>query len=140
MYLVRAFVVWLVIIFAESVHGTLRQLLLAPLVGDFPARRIAFFVGLLLIFLIAYFFAGWMRAENTKQLLAAGLLWATLTLIFEFALGFFVLGYSRERVFEDYDASRGGMMGFGLVFLVFAPLLAAKLRGTERQKQKLKRS
>jgi hypothetical protein len=42
MYLWRAFLVWLVIIFAESVHGALRQILLAPLIGDFPARRIAF--------------------------------------------------------------------------------------------------
>jgi hypothetical protein len=129
MYLWRAFLVWLAIIFAESVHGALRQILLAPLIGDFPARRIAFFVGMALIFLIARAFIGWVRARGAKELLLAGLLWAVLTLLFEFGLGFFVLGYSRERMYEDYDVSRGGLMGFGLLFMVFAPWLAAKLRG-----------
>lgn len=129
MYLVRAFAVWLLIIFAESLHGTVRQILIAPLIGDFPARRIAFFVGLLLIFLIAYFSVRWIRAGNKKQLFAIGSLWAILTLSFEFALGFLVLGYTRERVFEDYQVSRGGLMGFGIIFIFFAPYLAAKLRG-----------
>lgn len=129
MYLLRGFSVWLVIVFVESVHGTLRQLFLAPIVGDFPARRIAFFTGMALIFLIAYLFIRWIRAENAKQLFAVGLMWAILTLLFEFGLGNFVLNYSRERMLEDYDVSRGGLMGFGIVFMIFAPVLAAKLRG-----------
>ena len=129
MYAVRGFAIWLLIMFTESVHGTIRQLFLAPLVGDFPARRIAFFVGMLLIFLITFFFIRWIRAETTKQLFTVGLMWAILTLAFEFGLGFFVLGYSRERMFEDYDISHGGLMGFGIAFMIFAPFLAAKLRG-----------
>lgn len=88
MYLARAFAVWLVIIFAETVHGMLRQIFLAPVVGDFTARRIAFFVGLLLIFLIAYLFIRWIDAPTAKSLLLVGLLWAILTLLFELALGF----------------------------------------------------
>jgi hypothetical protein len=127
MYL-RAFAVWLIIIFAESVHGTLRQLLLAPLIGDFKARRIAFFVGMLIILAIAYLFIRWIDAPNTKSLFAVGLMWMILTACFEFGLGLFLLNYSWERMFEDYDVSRGGLMGFGLVFMFFAPSLAAKLR------------
>jgi len=33
----RALAVWLLIVVAESIHGTLRQLFLAPLIGDLPA-------------------------------------------------------------------------------------------------------
>ena len=134
MFLLRGFAVWLLIMFAESIHGTLRQLFLAPLVGDFTARRMAFFTGMLLIFLTACLFINWVRARNSIQLFSIGLLWAILTLLFEFGLGFFVLGYSRERMFEDYDVSRGGLMGFGIAFMVFAPFLAAKLRGVKRRK------
>ena len=135
MYLLRGFLIWLVIVFAESVHGTLRQLFLAPVVGDFPARRISFFTGMALIFLITYVFIGWIRAENAKQLFVVGLIWAILTLLFEFGLGLFVLGYSYERMFEDYDVPRGGLMGFGLLFMVFAPFLAAKLRGMRKAQE-----
>lgn len=131
MYLVRAFWVWLLIMFAESVHGMLRQFFLVPLVGDFTARRIGFFVGIGLIFLIAYFFIGWIAAVPAKSLFLVGALWAILTLVFEFALGLLILGYSRERIFEDYNVSRGGLMGFGLIFMLFAPVIAAKIRGLD---------
>ncbi len=133
MYIFRALAVLLVIIFAESVHGTLRQLFLAPLVGDFMARRIAFFVAILLIFLITYFFIRWISAPNVKSLFAVGLIWMILMTLFEFGLGILVMNYSWERMFEDYDVSRGGLMGFGLLFMIFAPWLAAKLRGRKSQ-------
>ncbi len=134
MYLLRAFLVWLLIIFAESVHGTLRQIFLVPAIGDFSARRIAFFTGMLLIFLIAWLYVRWIRAENVKQLLLVGLLWAGLTLLFELGLGFFVLNYSSERILEDYDVSRGGLMAFGLAYMIFAPFLAAKIREKFRKR------
>ena len=129
MYIFRALAVLLVIIFAESVHGTLRQLFLAPLIGDFAARRIAFFVGISLIFLITYFFIRWINVPNVKSLFAVGLMWMILMTLFEFGLGLLVMNYSWARMFEDYDISRGGLMGFGLLFMIFAPWLAAKLRG-----------
>jgi hypothetical protein len=129
MFLIRGFAIWLLIIFVESIHGTLRQIFLAPLVGDFPARRIAFFVGLILIFLITYLFIRWVNAPSVKSLFAVGVVWMILTAMFEFGLGYFVLNYSWERMFEDYDLSRGGLMGFGLLFMAFAPYLAARWRG-----------
>lgn len=131
MYLLRAFAVWLVIVAVESAHGTLRKLFLAPSVGDFRARQIAVFTGSLLILGVACLFAGRIRAGTTGRLLAVGLLWLFLTLLFEFGLGLFVLNYSWERVASDYDLSRGGLMPFGLALLALAPLIAARLRGLE---------
>ncbi len=135
MYFFRSFLVWLLIIFAESIHGTLRQLFFAPLIGDFSARRVAFFSGILLIFTITYFFIRWINAPTTKKLLLVGLMWMLLTASFEFGLGYFILNYSRERIFQDYDLSRGGLMGFGLLFLFSAPVLAKKLRGDNLNKE-----
>jgi hypothetical protein len=40
MFLQRSFVVWLVLMAVEVVHGTRHTLLMAPVVGDFLARRI----------------------------------------------------------------------------------------------------
>ena len=128
MYLIKSLPVWLLIIFAESVHGTLRQIFLAPLVGDFPARRIAVFTGMILIFLITYLFIERISAPDTKALLLIGLLWTVLTFLFEVVLGIYVLGLDRARIAEDYDPTRGGLMGFGLLFIIFAPWLAARLR------------
>lgn len=134
MYLIRAFLVLLVIIFAESVHGTLRQLFLAPLIGDFSARRISFFLAVLLIFLITYFCIRWIAAPNVKSLFVVGSMWMILMTLFEFGLGHFVMNYSWEQMLVDYDISRGGLMGFGLIFMLFAPWLAAKSRRKNRDK------
>lgn len=129
MYILRAFLVWLMIMFAESVHGALRTFFLAPAVGDLRARQISFFSGTLLILLITCFFIRWIRAATMKSLFFVGLMWMVLTVLFEFCLGHLILGYSWKRMFEDYDITRGGLMAFGLLFMIVAPLLAARLRG-----------
>lgn len=136
MILLRALAVWLIIITVESVHGTLRTLFLAPVVGNFQARQISFFTGVLLIFGITFFFIRWIAAPSVKSLFAVGLLWMILTALFEYGLGIFVMNYSWKRMFEDYDLSRGGLMAFGLLFMIFAPLLAAKLRGIKTEMAK----
>ena len=127
MFLIRAFLVWLLIVFAESVNGTLRRIFIEPAIGDFPARRAGFFVGMLLIFLVAFFLIRWIRAHNLKELFLIGLMWMILTACFELGLGL-LLGYPRDRILEDYDPNRGGLMGFGLLYMVFVPWLAATLR------------
>ena len=129
MYLLRALVVWLVIVAVESAHGTLRELFLAPLVGDFRARQFSVFTGSLLILFIAWLSVRWIGAGSTGRLLMVGLLWLCLTVLFEFGLGLYVLGYSWERVASDYDLSRGALMPFGLALLALAPFIAARLRG-----------
>ncbi|HQR32335.1 MAG TPA: hypothetical protein PLK30_06340 [Blastocatellia bacterium] len=131
-YALRGIAVWGVIILAESLHGTAREILLKPVVGDFRARQIAFFTGMVLILGIALLFVRWLRAERRHQLLQIGCIWMVLTLVFEFALGLLVLGYTWERMIEDYNLLKGGLMGLGLLWLLFAPLLAARLRGESR--------
>lgn len=53
---------------------------------------------------------------------------SVLTVLFEVALGRYTLGLSWERIVEDYDATGGGHLGFGLWFMAVAHTLAAKLR------------
>lgn len=131
MFLLRAMAVWLIIVCVESGHGTLRTLFLAPYVGDFQSRRITVFTGSLLILLIAYLFIRWIRAETTFSLIVVGAVWLALTILFEVSLGRFVLGFSWERLASDYDISRGGLLPFGLIFLMLSPLIAARLRGSK---------
>ncbi|WP_449416249.1 hypothetical protein [Phormidium nigroviride] len=123
----KAIVVWLAIVFAETLHGTARTLWLVPYIGDLPARQISFFTGSILILAIATLFVQWLHASHT-QLLRVGALWAILTLAFEIGLGRWILGYSWERILADYNPLQGGLMAFGLVILTFAPLIATKLR------------
>ncbi len=124
----RGFTVWLIIIGAEILHGILRTLFLEPFVGDFRARQIAVLTGALIILTIAFFFVGWLRAANYFQLFIIGIFWLILTISFEIILGRFVLNLSWERIGEDYNILNGGLLPFGLLVLLFSPLIAAKIR------------
>jgi hypothetical protein len=124
----RALLAWLMLVIAESVHGVLRQLFLVPVIGDLPARQVGVFVGSAIVFAVAWLCIRWIGARRRREQFAVGAAWVALIVAFEVSLGI-ALGYSRERMLSDYDVANGGWMGFGLLFLLFAPALAAKARG-----------
>jgi hypothetical protein len=124
----RSFEVWLVIAAAESLHGTFRTIFLSPVVGDFRARQIAVFSGSIIIVAIAIVFRLWMNARSLAEQAVAGAFWVLLTLAFEIALGRLAMDLAWDRIFSDYDLSHGGLMPFGLLILLLAPAIAARIR------------
>ncbi|MBD2465035.1 hypothetical protein H6G89_28930 [Oscillatoria sp. FACHB-1407] len=128
MIFLKGFIIWLVLMLVESLHGMARMLWLVPRIGDLPARQISLLTGSLLILVITVLFVRWLHASRVSQLIGVGLLWAVLTIGFEIGLGR-MLGYSWERIGSDYNLLKGGFMAFGLVWLTFSPLIAARLRG-----------
>ncbi|MDB5842831.1 MAG: hypothetical protein JWP79_141 [Polaromonas sp.] len=124
----RALALLALIIVAEVANGTVRTLFVAPLVGDFTARQIGTATGCMLIGLIAWFGSPWLRATNARAQWAVGLLWLTLMLGFELAVGRLVAGASWQRLAEDYNLARGGLLGLGMLWLLCAPRLAAAVR------------
>jgi hypothetical protein len=125
--LLRSFEVWLLIAAAESLHGTLREALIAPRIGDFRARQIAVFSGSAIIIAIAFLFRKWINARSMSESLEAGAFWVVLTLAFEIGLGRLVMGLPWDRILSDYDIVRGGLMPIGLVIMLLAPAIAARL-------------
>ncbi|HZF13428.1 MAG TPA: hypothetical protein VFE33_31940 [Thermoanaerobaculia bacterium] len=124
----RALAIWLLLMTAEVIHGTLRTLFLAPRVGDFLARQIAVGTGSLIILGIVALTRRWLRAESARSQLGVGLLWVVLTLVLEIGLGRLVFGFPWERILSDYDLPRGGLMPLGLLVMALAPLLVARRR------------
>jgi len=124
----RAVAAWLLIIAAESVQGTLRQLYLAPVIGDLHARQLGVLTGTVIIAVITWLLIGWIRPAGARTLLGIGALWVVLTLIFELGLGR-LLGFSWSRLLADYDPRAGGWMAIGLLVMLWLPWLAARFRG-----------
>lgn len=148
----RALAVWLLIIACEAIHGTLRTLFLAPVIGDFPARQVSVFTGIVIIFTIAWFTHRWMMVlpkaaaspsrhsreggnpaslapitSSTRTLWHIGAMWVLLTVVFEVTLGL-LLGLSWQRILEDYDLRNGGLMLFGLMAMFATPWVVARIR------------
>lgn len=126
----RAFAVWILIFALEVVHGILRTMWLVPLVGDLRARQIGVLTGSLLILVVALLAIRWIGARGRRDLLRVGLLWVVLMISAEVLLGRVVFGCPWSRIAEDFDVSRGGLLGFGMLVLAVAPWLAWRLRHT----------
>jgi hypothetical protein len=127
----KAMLVWLLIIAIESVQGVLRNVFLAPVIGDFAARQIGVLFGAAVIVLVAWLMAPWLNLQGRAQFAVAGLLWVGLTVAFELSLGL-ALGLPWQRMAADYDITSGGLLGLGLIVLAFAPYAAARLRAIGR--------
>ncbi|PIP02400.1 MAG: hypothetical protein COW18_13770 [Zetaproteobacteria bacterium CG12_big_fil_rev_8_21_14_0_65_54_13] len=123
--------VWVLIVIAESMHGIIRQLYIVPLTGELAARQLGVLIGSAIIFAIAWGSVRWINARSFGAQFIVGLLWVVLIVLFEFSLGA-ALGYSRQRMFSDYNMAEGGLMPLGLLFMLFAPALAARLRGLHK--------
>ncbi len=121
----RALVVWVLIALAETLHGNRRVRYLNRLVGDGRARQIEVFTGSAIIFAIAWACVPWIGAVGRTELLAVGALWLERMLAFDIAFGRWGFTAAWQRIGAEFDLRRGGLLGLGMPFVLFAPLLAA---------------
>jgi hypothetical protein len=117
--LLRAVLVWLLFIVAESAQGALRRVVFGP-VADLAVRQVSVAIGAVVVFLIAWLFRRWLALRSAGAALAVGVLWVALTVVFELALQG-LLGRSWTALAADYDIARGGLMPLGLLAMALAP-------------------
>jgi hypothetical protein len=127
--IIKAVVIWFLLILAEILHGVLRAVLLVPHVGEFRSSQIGVFTGSAIILVIATLTVRWIGTARPAQLLGIGVIWLVLMVTFEILFGRFVVGASWERLASDYNVPQGGLMPFGLLILALSPLIAARIRG-----------
>ncbi len=130
----RALLIWLLLIAAETAHGIVRTLYLVPVVGDLPSRQIGVATGSILILVIVWVTLPWLGAVGRRQWFGVGALWVVLMIAFEVALGRWVIGYSWSRIGADFNLADGGLLPLGLLVVLLAPWLAARLRRLENRR------
>ncbi|MCL1940121.1 MAG: hypothetical protein FWG04_05615 [Desulfovibrionaceae bacterium] len=123
----KSLLIWLAIIPIAIINGVLREKILTHIIGNY-----AFFVsGIILIsaiFIITWIFLPRLGKGSQKTYIVIGLLWAALTVIFEFCMGIFVSGFSISQIITAYDITTGNIWLVVVIFTGFSPWLTAKLR------------
>ena len=130
--ILRALLVWLLIVAAESVQGSLRRMLFDPDV-EFVVRQVSVLTGALIIFAITWACIRWLRIRSTVGALGVGVLWVALTLAFEIVIGR-ALGLSWARIASDYDLLHGGLMPLDLLAMALTPWAVRRLEAERRLK------
>lgn len=123
----KALVVWTGILILAVLNGLFRELVLMPYLD--PAAAFVSSGVLLsgLILIAAFLSLPWLGARRGPELVAIGLGWAALTLVFEFSFGLWQ-GKSWQVMSEAYTFRDGNIWPIVLVVTACAPYLAARVR------------
>ncbi|MCJ7801818.1 MAG: hypothetical protein MUP82_05620, partial [Candidatus Marinimicrobia bacterium] len=84
---------WFVLLFLAILNGIIREAtykpLLEPYIGNW-AHQISSITGITLFFIAIYLFLKYTKSDFTKRdLLNIGIMWMAMTIIFEFAFGYY---------------------------------------------------
>jgi hypothetical protein len=126
--LFRAVVVWFGILILASLNGALRDLIVAPRIGDTIARAISTVILCGLILLVTWYTIRWVGPQSPKQALGVGALWLVLTLCFEFGAGRYA-GKPWSVILADYNIMRGRIWLLVLIVTFLAPYCVSRMRG-----------
>lgn len=114
--IVKVLITWVIFIPIPIINGVVRNFVYAPVVGELLAHQIstaiAVFTFLLLIF---YRFKTEIMSLSEKTLFLIGLIWVTITVLFEFIFGYYVAGNSLDKLLADYNILAGRVW---IIFLV----------------------
>jgi hypothetical protein len=125
---VRAGLVWLVLLAGMMANGAFRVLVLQPRLGEDAARQAACVSGIAVILVLAALARRWLGAADVQSQVAVGVVWLVLTVDFELLFGHYVSGLSFESLAAEYDVSRGRLWPLVLIVVLAAPWLTSALR------------
>lgn len=124
----KALMIWAAILVLAILNGALREAFLIPWLGTVPGLVLSGVLLSAFIIGVTYVALPWLDARRVSQLLAVGLGWFALTLVFEFSLGVWQ-GKSWSVLLEAYTFKGGNIWPVVLLVTALAPYIAARLRG-----------
>jgi hypothetical protein len=125
--LVKSILIWLSMLPLAILNGGLRDKIIAPLIGMEYARPISAFTLCLLIFVVSLLFIPKLGKGSRKDYIFVGLLWISLTIIFETGMGL-SLGNRLEEIIAAYNITTGDLWLLVVIFIGIVPYLSAKIR------------
>jgi hypothetical protein len=126
--LARGAVIWLGILVLASLNGAVRDLLVAPRIGDTIARALSTVILCGLVLWVTWASIRWLGPRGPGEALALGLFWVALTLTFEVAAGR-LSGKPWSVILADYHVLRGRIWILVPIVTLFAPRWTAAARG-----------
>jgi hypothetical protein len=126
----RAAGAWLIMVPAAVLNGLARDNTLAPLFGKTVALPLSGATLSALIFAIAWFTIPRLGLRQKSACWLVGLLWAALTLAFEYGFGHYVAERPWREINRLFDVTEGNLLILVVAVLLTAPRITAGLRKT----------
>ena len=125
--LIKVLLFWLPMIALAFLNATLRELLFVKYFSDLKAHQLSTLTLSILCVVYTWLVFPFLKITNTSEAFAAGFLWATLTILFEFGLGL-ATGKRMPELLQQYNLAAGNTWPLFLLILFFAPFIVLRLR------------
>jgi len=119
--------IWPVFVVAAIANGVTRDYFYKPIVGDLASHQISTVIFICIILIITYLFLGRLKASYRNiDLIAIGIIWMIITIIFEFSFGHYVAGHSWDKLIADYNVFKGRIWSLVLLTTLTAPYITGR--------------
>jgi hypothetical protein len=124
----RALLTWLLFIPIAMLNGAVRQFMIEPRTGALAAHQLSVLTASVAFVVLGYFM---LRKEvcgtNSKTLFVIGSAWVVMTVVFEYALGYFISGLTWREMLHNYNVFKGRFWTLLLITIAATPWLVKKL-------------
>lgn len=128
MKIIKALLIWLVILGAAFLNGGLRELVLVPSLGMPYALILSGVILSVCVLVIAVIAVPKLGPMTTHEALGIGVFWLLLTLLFEFGFGRLVQHKPWRELLGAYTFAGGNVWPIVLLVVVLAPVIAQRFR------------
>lgn len=116
--------IWLLLVVFFIVNGTVRNYVYAPVIGEWEGHVASSLIGIGFIFLVTYLSLKYLlTGYSSVDLILIGTLWFSLTVVFEFGFGHYIMGHSWGNLLADYNILKGRVWSLVLLSTLTAPYI-----------------
>jgi hypothetical protein len=123
-------IAWIPMVFIAVANGMLREFGYGKQMSELRAHQLSSVTGI--AFLAGYIWLVSLRwpIRSSGQAFAIGLIWLTLTVVFEFTFGHYVAKHSWSRLLHDYNIFAGRLWALVLMAVAISPYVIFRIRSS----------
>jgi multisubunit Na+/H+ antiporter MnhB subunit len=119
---------WPAMVVIGIINGVIREFGYKRYVGELIAHQISTLTAVMLFGVFTYALSFKWRIESAAQAFKIGLIWLTLTVLFEFLFGHYVMKNSWQKLLHDYNILEGRFWLLVLLWIFLAPFVIYEIR------------
>ena len=112
---------WFGLVFLAILNGLAREKVYRQYLVELTAHQASTVSFILLTGIYVWIFSNIWPLASSAQALSVGAIWLSMTIIFEFIFGHFVMKHSWQKLFTDYDIKKGRVWLLVLLWTLLAP-------------------
>jgi hypothetical protein len=117
----RYIILWFGLMFLAILNGLIRERFYRHYLGELAAHQASTVSLLFLISVFVWVFTRFWPLESSGQALSVGAIWFTITIVFEFIFGHFIMKKSWATLLRDYNLLQGRIWLLILLWTLLAP-------------------